>query len=136
MQNIRNVTPRPIERNIAVGVVCYLLLFAAAPLIARFYDTPILVPVTRIIGLNLLFNSLCVVQQALLTISIDFKLQAKVTLTATILSGAAGVALAYFGYGVWALVAQSVLGAFLRMVLFWLLLRTKRGLWTLRDLNP
>ena len=47
--------------NIVVGVVCYLVLFGAAPLIARFYDEPILVPVTRVIGLNLLLNSLCVV---------------------------------------------------------------------------
>lgn len=107
--------------NIVVGVVCYLVLFGAAPLIARFYDEPILVPVTRVIGLNLLLNSLCVVQQALLTVRIDFKTQAKISLTATILSGVIGIVLAYKGYGVWALVVQSVSAALFRMVLLWLL---------------
>ena len=107
--------------NIVVGVVCYLVLFGAAPLIARFYDEPILVPVTRVIGLNLLLNSLCVVQQALLTVRIDFKTQAKISLTATILSGIIGIVLAYKGYGVWALVVQSVSAALFRMVLLWLL---------------
>lgn len=105
--------------NIVVGVVCYLLLFLSAPWIADFYDSPILVPVTRVIGLNLLFNSLCVVQQALLTARIDFKTQAKVSLSATILSGLVGVGLAYRGYGVWALVVQTVMAALLRMVLLW-----------------
>lgn len=107
--------------NIVVGVVCYLVLLGAAPLIARFYDEPILVPVTRVIGLNLLLNSLCVVQQALLTVRIDFKTQAKISLTATILSGVIGIVLAYKGYGVWALVVQSVSAALFRMVLLWLL---------------
>lgn len=107
--------------NIVVGLACYLLLFAAAPFIARFYDTPLLVPVTRVIGLNLLLNSLCVVQQALLTVRIDFKTQAKISLTATIVSGGVGILLAYSGFGVWALVVQSVSAAFLRMLLLWLL---------------
>ena len=107
--------------NIVVGLACYLLLFAAAPFIARFYDTTLLVPVTRVIGLNLLLNSLCVVQQALLTVRIDFKTQAKISLTATIVSGGVGILLAYSGFGVWALVVQSVSAAFLRMLLLWLL---------------
>lgn len=109
--------------NIVVGVVCYLLLFLSAPWIAAFYHSPILVPITRVIGLNLLFNSLCVVQQALLTARIDFKTQAEVSLAATILSGIVGVAMAYGGYGVWALAVQTVLGGFLRMVLLWWMAR-------------
>lgn len=109
--------------NIGVGVACYLILFFAAPLIARFYDEPILVSVTRVVGLNLLFNSLCVVQQALLTVRIDFKTQAKISLTATVLSGVIGIVLAYKGYGVWSLVVQTVSSASFRMVLLWVLAR-------------
>ena len=109
--------------NIGVGVACYLILFFAAPLIARFYDEPILVSVTRVVGLNLLFNSLCVVQQALLSVRIDFKTQAKISLTATVLSGVIGIVLAYKGYGVWALVVQTVSSASFRMVLLWVLAR-------------
>jgi capsular polysaccharide repeat unit transporter len=66
-------------------------------------------------------NSLCVVQQALFTIKIDFKSQAKVTLSATIISGIVGVVLAYQGYGVWALVWQGVVLSLVRMGLLWLM---------------
>ncbi len=107
--------------NIVVGIVCYIILFFSAPLIASFYDTPILVPLTRVLGLNLIFNSLCVVQQALLSVNLDFKTQAKISLLSVLISGPIGIACAYYGLGVWALVAQSVLAAFLRMFLLWLL---------------
>ena len=38
--------------NIGVGLVLYLALFLSAPLIARFYDEPILVPLTRLISVS------------------------------------------------------------------------------------
>lgn len=107
--------------NIGVGVVAYALLYFAAPYIAQFYDTPILIPLTRIMGLNLLFNSLCVVQQALLTARIDFKTQAKISLTAAIISGLVGIGFAYKGFGVWALAIQSVLASVIRTFLLWIL---------------
>lgn len=49
--------------NIGVGIILYFLLFFSAPLIARFYNEPILTPITRAIGLSLVFNSLVVVQR-------------------------------------------------------------------------
>ncbi len=107
--------------NIVVGIICYAVLFVSAPLIASFYNTPILVPLTRIIGLNLIFNSLCVVQQALLSVNLDFKTQAKISLIATLVSGPIGIACAYYGMGVWSLVVQTVLSTFMRMCLLWLL---------------
>jgi hypothetical protein len=64
------------------------------------YNTPILKVITRVVALNLFFNSLAVVHRAKLTIAIDFKNQAKVTLIAVILSGAVGLFMAYAGFGV------------------------------------
>ena len=106
--------------NILVGFVFYILLFLCSPFIAEFYGQPILSPIVKISGLNVLINSLCIVQQAQFTIRIDFKTQAKVTLTSTVISGILGILLAYLGYGVWALVWQGVTGAFMRMILFWI----------------
>lgn len=107
--------------NILVGFVFYILLFLCSPFIAEFYGQPILSPIVKISGLNVLINSLCIVQQAQFTIRIDFKTQAKVTLTSTVISGILGILLAYLGYGVWALVWQGVTGSFVRMILFWIL---------------
>ena len=66
--------------NIVVGCFMYFLLFCTSPLIADFYSTPILKPMLRVTALALLFNPLCIVQQSLLTRSIDFKRQAKITI--------------------------------------------------------
>lgn len=107
--------------NIFVGLGFYILLFQCSPFIADFYDQPILSPIVKISGLTVLINSLCIVQQAQFTIRIDFKTQAKVTLTGTVMSGILGILLAYLGYGVWALVWQGVTGSFVRMILFWIL---------------
>ena len=106
--------------NIGVGIIAYFVLFLIAPLVATFYNQPILSPIIRITGLGVILNSLCVVQQALFTIKIDFKSQAKITLSATILSGIVGVVLAYQEYGIWALVWQGVIGTIIRMGLLWL----------------
>lgn len=107
--------------NIGVGIIAYLMLFFIAPLIAKFYNQPILSPIIRITGMEVIFNSLCVVQQSIFTIKIDFKSQAKVTLSATVISGIVGIILAYQGYGIWALVWQGVVGTIVRMGLLWLM---------------
>lgn len=107
--------------NLVVGVVLYGVLFVTAPLIARFYNEPQLVNITRVIGLSVLFNSLVVVQRALLTIQIDFKTQAKAALTAAITSGIIGIWMAYSGYGVWSIVAQQLINLGTNVLLLWIL---------------
>ena len=44
--------------NIAVGFALYLLLFACAPLVADFYDEPLLTPLMRVISLSVVSTSL------------------------------------------------------------------------------
>lgn len=107
--------------NVVVGVVCYLILFFSAPLIADFFSTPILRDVVRVLSINLFLNSLSIVQTAKLTAAVDFKSQAKVSLVATIVSGCVGLAMAYSGFGVWSLVYQSVSSSLVRTILFWII---------------
>jgi len=106
--------------NIAVALAFYAALFFCAPFIAKFYAMPVLVPVTRVIGLSLVFSALSSVQRTLLTIRVDFKTQAKISLSAAIFSGAIGIWLAYRGNGAWALVAQTLINAGTASVLFWI----------------
>lgn len=106
--------------NLAVGVVLYLLLFLCAPWVADFYDTPELTAVMRVVCLGVIINSLAVVQRALLTVNIDFKTQAKASFSAALISGCAGIGLAYSGYGVWALVVQQLLNLGINTGLLWL----------------
>ncbi len=107
--------------NIVVSVLLYLILYVSAPLVADFYNTPQLCPVMRVICLGIIFNSLAVVQRALLTIRIDFKTQAKATLIAAVTSGIVGITMAYHGFSVWSLVTQQLLNLGLNTGLLWLL---------------
>lgn len=109
--------------NIIVGIVLYILLYYSAPYVAHFYETPQLCLVMRVLCLGIVFNSLAVVQRALLTIRIDFKTQAKAALVAAVISGITGIILAYHGFGVWALVCQQLLNLSINTGLLWLLAR-------------
>lgn len=106
--------------NIVVGIILYFILFFSSPLIARFYNTPELTGLTRVLALNLFINSLAVVQRAILSIKIDFKTQAKASFSAAIISGIVGIVMAYTGFGVWSLAVQTVLNAFVNTVLLWI----------------
>jgi len=105
--------------NVIVGLFFYLLLFFASPAIARFYNAPSLEMVTKVVSVNLFINSLTVVPRAKFTIDVDFKSQAKASVFSVIFSGALGIWMAYNGYGVWALVIQSVVNGLINMVLLW-----------------
>lgn len=105
--------------NIAAAGFFYILLFFAAPYIADFFNTPILKPVVRVIAINLVIDSLAAVHRTLLTIKIDFKSQAIISFTNCVISGIIGICLAYYGFGVWALVYQQIIGAVLNVILTW-----------------
>ena len=109
--------------NIVVAAFFYLVLWFAAPYIAAFYEIPLLEDVTRVVALTLIFSSLSGVQNAKLSIAIDFKTRAKISVSVTLLTGAIGLWMAYNGYGVWALVVQSVFASLLGTVLLWCLVR-------------
>lgn len=105
--------------NIVLGLVAYAILFFSAPWVAVFYEQPGLVDLIRVAGLAIIFNSLQVVQVSILSRILNFKTQLKVNLPAAILSGLLAVALAYLGWGVWALVAQMLTSAILVTLLLW-----------------
>lgn len=107
--------------NIVVGIFLYAVLFLCAPLISRFYGEPILTPLMRVISLSVIVNSFVVVQRALLTINIDFKTQAKASLTAAIVSGATGIVTAYTGFGVWSIVYFQISNLAVNAIMLWLL---------------
>lgn len=105
--------------NIAVSVVLYILLFFVSPCIARFYDEPILIPLARVLFIAILFNALGLVHNLLLTKNMEFGKLAKVNTFSLLISSGVAVCLAFYGAGVWALVAQVVLQALFRAVTLW-----------------
>lgn len=105
--------------NIVVGFVLYFVLFFSGPLIADFYNTPLLSDLIKVTAISLILNSLCIVQQALFTIKMDFKTQAKISVIGALVTGAGGVTMAYTGFGVWSIVWPGVFGGAVRCILLW-----------------
>ncbi len=111
--------------NVVIAFVFYLILFISAPWIADFYRMPALVPITRVIALNLIISALSAVHKTKLTINIDFKTQSKASLSAAAISGIIGIWGAYSGWGVWALIAQTLLNSLLLTLLLYYFLHWK-----------
>lgn len=89
-----------------LGVLLYLLLYFAAPMIAEIYKISQLTDVLRVLGLRIPIAALNTIQQAYIQRTMQFRKFFVATIIGTIASCVAGIAMAYSGYGVWALVAQ------------------------------
>lgn len=109
--------------NIGMSLVCYAIIYFAAPFIASFYKMDELTLILRVLALRLIIQSFATIQATNLTIRIDFKKQAKISLSAAILSGIVGIGFAYKGYGVWALVIQSLFSSTFSSILYWVVVR-------------
>lgn len=94
--------------NVAIAFVmaagCF---FAAAPL-SRFYAQPLIQPVFRVLSVTFLINGLNLVPSSILYKQLKFKLNSILNISSSIIGGVAGMAMAFAGFGVWSLVAQSL----------------------------
>lgn len=109
--------------NIVVAIIFYALLWLASPYIASFYNIPMLKDVTRVVALTLIFSALGGIQGAKLSIAINFKTRAIISLISALSTGCLGLYLAYSGYGAWALVFQTVFSSLLNTILLWCFVR-------------
>ncbi len=106
--------------NIVISCVLYMLLYAAAPLIADFFNEPDLTAICRVLFLVIPMNALSLIQQTLLFKHFKLSVNARVNLWALGLASIAAVVMAYCGMEVWALVTQTLGLAALRAFFFWL----------------
>ena len=105
--------------NMGISVVLYLLLYAGAPAISRFFSQPQLIPLTRVMGVIVIINAFALIQRTILVKKVDFKTQAKVSVLSSVISGALGIGMAVYGFGVWSLAGQQISRQLLNSVLLW-----------------
>jgi len=105
--------------NIVIGLLSYAILWLTAPLIAGFYDKPELILLTRVLSLAILFGSLTLIQQTILTKEVDFKTLTKSSTISTFVAGISSVILALSGFGVWSLVWKVIIFQAVRSMILW-----------------
>ena len=113
--------------SVCVAAILYAVLFATAPFIADFYskesDPQMFIQVIRVMGLNLFIIAVNSVQQAYVSRTMQFRKFFFSTIAGTVVSAIAGIALAYAGKGVWALVAQNMILALVNGIVLWFMVK-------------
>lgn len=105
--------------NLVGSIILYLILFFSAPAISNFFKEPQLVKVTRVLGIVLIINGFAIIQRTILIKVVDFKLQTKISIIASISSGVIGIVMALDGWGVWSLVGMQIAKQILNTVFLW-----------------
>lgn len=98
-----------------IALPVYAMLFLGAPRVSAYYETPVLCPLLRAMGIVLFPGAMIAVQTAYVSRAMAFRRLFEATMFAVLVSGAAAVFLALRGFGVWAMAAQQILYYFFLM---------------------
>ena len=94
--------------SLGIAITMYAALFIGAPSIAALYNQALLVPVIRVMGLILPINAVKSIVCAYISANLQFRKFFFATIGGTLASAVVGIAMAYMGFGPWALVAQQM----------------------------
>ncbi|WP_303871776.1 lipopolysaccharide biosynthesis protein [Acetobacterium wieringae] len=113
--------------SLVVAGVCYAILFISAPLIADFFENPMLIPLLRVLSTTLFLGGLNSIQNAVVARNLEFKKLFYSSLGAVVGSGTIGIVMAYNGYGAWALVVQQLTNQLMVAGILWFTVKWRPG---------
>ncbi len=102
--------------SMLLALLCYLVLFSTAPVIASYYSTPVLLQLVRVMGIVLFPGAVVSIQTAFVARNLRFRQLFQSTMIAVIISGIISIVLAMEGFGVWAMAAQQIVYYFSLMI--------------------
>lgn len=105
--------------SLGIAGIIFVVLFLAAPIIAAFYKMPDLVVPFRVLILMLFPGAINSIQLAKTSREMNFKNVFYSNLGGILISGAVGIAIAYLGGGLWALVIQTMLNIVAACIVMW-----------------
>lgn len=105
---------------LVLGFAMYGLVFAAAPLVEMFFNTSMVAVTLRVMAIRLPINAINSIQSAYISKSMKYKYFFFATLIGTMFSAVVGIAMAYNGFGVWALVTQYLSNSIINTFVLWL----------------
>lgn len=105
--------------SMCIATLLYGVLYVSAPFIADFYAQPELSKVVRILGLSVFLYSFNSIQRAFVSKYMLFNKLFYCSFGSVVLSGIIGIYMAYVGYGVWALVAQTITNQLFTIIIMW-----------------
>ncbi len=94
--------------NIIAGLTSYAILFCCAPLLADYFNQPVLVYVSRVLFLVIPLSACGIMHNIHMIKNMMNRELALVGIVALLMSGAVGVLMACFGCSYWSLVCQQI----------------------------
>jgi O-antigen/teichoic acid export membrane protein len=105
--------------NVGIGFAGTVLCFLSAPIAARIFREPAVVPVVRVLSASFLIGSLTNIHAALLYRSMTFKKLSLIDISSSVVGLGVVVTLACLHAGVWSLVAGTLTSATINSILVW-----------------
>jgi O-antigen/teichoic acid export membrane protein len=109
--------------NVVLGLLQFVVVFTFSPLLVHVFDDARIVDVMRVISLVFIINGFGQTHDALLQKELQFKRRFLPELLATLIKGVASIIMALIGFGVWSLVFGQLIGAMIRTIAKWWMLR-------------
>lgn len=103
--------------NLGMCLLIAAIVLGISPVAAMMYDDPRVTPIIAVLAINFVWTGFTMIPSALLTRTMQFKKLAIREIGGVIASGIVGLSMAYYGYGVWALVGSSLASSFSQMIL-------------------
>lgn len=107
--------------NVGMSFLLSAALYLSAPYLVCFYQQPELLWLTRCSAAMMFLGSTAGIHWTLFTARRDFKTPAIIQSSATIISMPVCLTMAYAGWGVWALMAGSIVNFSLSLIAVWLI---------------
>lgn len=109
--------------NIIISLIIFIIIFVSAGELSKYMNSPAIKSMLEISSFVIILSALEMMQQVKLTLELNFKKQALITLSSILLSGLIGIVLAVLGFGVWSLVFQQLSNALFRVVFSFIFVR-------------
>jgi lipopolysaccharide exporter len=104
--------------RVALGLVAFGVAWVIAPLAAKSFGDPAVIPVMRILSLGFVIGIFGFIPSLLLLRELDFRQWVIATLAAAIVRSVLASVLALHGYGYWSLVIANLIGSVIESVGF------------------
>ena len=109
--------------NIGMSGALYALLWFSAPLIAEWFGSDELIPLSRVMFLTFILNATAIVQANRFVKQMNVRPIAISNTLGLGLGAVVGIVMALTGYGVWAIVWQNIVGSSVKSLVLWLTAR-------------
>jgi O-antigen/teichoic acid export membrane protein len=108
--------------NIILGIFLSGIVIPISPLVADYFNNPMVIPVLQWLGVSFFIHSIGSVHAVLLLREMNYRRKMIPDLGGALIKSVVSIGMAYAGYGVWALVFGQLVGAVSSVILVWIIL--------------